>query len=84
MAQSKDQLERELADFKMANNDCMTVEWKTATVTGFNTRLASLTGNNCVEFIMWFGYFLVILFRRRATIYFVLLSEFFQRHSRIE
>ena len=38
---------------------------------------ASRTGNNCVVFIMWFGYFLVTLFHRRADIYFVFCRNSF-------
>ena len=46
MSQTKEEIEVELQSFKDANVDWRIVEWKANTVTGFNNRLASLTGNN--------------------------------------
>ncbi len=45
MSQTKEQIERELQSFKDKNKDWESVEWKANTVTGFNNRLATFTGN---------------------------------------
>ena len=45
MSQTKEQIEQELQSFKDANFDWRSVEWKANTVTGFNNRLATFTGN---------------------------------------
>ena len=45
MSQTKEEIEQELQSFKDANLDWRSVEWKSNTVTGFNNRLASFTGN---------------------------------------
>ncbi len=45
MSQTKEDIELDLAEFKAANTDWKSVEWKANTVASFNNRLASLGGN---------------------------------------
>ena len=53
MSQSKEEVEAELAEFKLANPTWLTDVEMRNFVASYNIRLANFAGNNCVVFIMW-------------------------------
>ena len=52
MAETKEDIEEELANYKQRHPDWEDNEGKLAYVTSVNNRLAKFTGNNSVAFIM--------------------------------